>query len=262
MPLKVRSYPPNQLESPVARSLHDLKVTLNGVEPSIWRRLSVPSEYTLADLHNVLQLAMGWTNSHLHQFLTDGFRYCPPDPEDEIAVDTPTDDSASVRLYEVLRSPGRRLLYEYDFGDSWEHDLEVEAIRPAAKGEDGPRCTGGERACPPEDCGGYGGYENFLQAIQDLKNPEHEEMLTWSGGRFDAEAFDPRRVNKLLVAYAVRRRAWLRGPVPRDTASGPYREERIDLLATILEARDRESERERRAVLKWRVPMKTRKREA
>lgn len=260
VPPNVRSHPPNRLKAPAARSVHALKVTLKGVEPWIWRRLTVPSDYSLADLHDVLQLAMGWTNSHLHQFLAGGFRYCPPDPEDELAEDVPTDDSASIRLYEVLRIPGARLVYEYDFGDSWEHDLEVETIRPAAKGEATPSCAAGERACPPEDCGGYSGYEDFLRAIQDPINPEHEEMLSWCGGSFDAEAFDRRRVNQLLDTYAARRRAWLRGPLPRDTTSGRYKEERIDLLARILEARDRESERQRRTALKWRAPTKARKR--
>lgn len=227
--------------------MHRLRVALLEVRPEVWREVSVPSDYTLADLHDILQLAIGWTNSHLHVFSSGLVRYLPPDPDDELAESHPSMDSASVRLFEVLPQPGSRIQYEYDFGDGWEHSIVVKDILPAGQQEGGPQCSAGARACPPEDCGGYSGYASLLQAIRDPADPEHEEMLTWCGGWFDPEGFDLARVNRLLSTYAARRRAWSRGPVPRDTASDQYREQRIDLLARILEARDREMDKEHKS---------------
>ena len=246
MPSRTRRQVAGEIVPASVSSHHELTVNLNGPEPRIWRSLSVPSDYTLADLHDVLQLAMGWTNSHLHQFRAGTVRYCPPDPEDELATSFPTLDSATAHLFEELALPGSSLVYEYDFGDSWEHGISAEAIRPATREDDPPRCLAGARASPPEDCGGWPGYENFLRAIRDPDDPEHDDTLRWCGGWFDPEAFDLEGTNRLLATYAVRRRAWLRGPVPKDTAGRRYQDQRIDLLARILSARDRRREKERR----------------
>lgn len=247
MPSAAHGKSPARLAPPLIRSVHELRIALLEVKPPVWREVSVPSDYTLADLHDVLQLAVGWTNSHLHQFHAGAVRYAPPSAEDEFYDATPPLDTEGVRLFEALPQPGRQLIYEYDFGDGWEHSIRVERILPARAGDDNPRCLAGAGACPPEDCGGYSGYASFLQAIRDPKDPAHEEMLSWGGGWFDPEGFDLVLVNRLLSTYAARRRTWQRGPVPKDRASDRYREQRIDLLARILEARDRAMDKERKA---------------
>ncbi len=169
------------------------------VVPEVWRQVEVPSDYALADLHDVLQLAMGWTNSHLHQFHVGSVRYSPPNPEDEFYDTTPPLDTAGVRLFEALPQPRRQLVYEYDFGDGWEHSVQVEAIKPARPADDVPRCLSGAGACPPEDCGGASGYGDFVKAIRDPKHPEHDGMLDWCGGTFDPAAFDLGEVNEFLA---------------------------------------------------------------
>ena len=171
-----------------------LKVTLSGIHPLIWRRLEVSAGYTLAQLHRVLQAAMGWTGTHLHQFLAGDHRYGPRDPE---MADEQRDEEAT-RVGYVLESPGDRIAYEYDFGDGWEHDIVLEGVSMPEVGVGYPVCVGGERACPPEDCGGIPGYSDFLEAVRDPSHPEHANLMEWVGGEFDPESFSVEGVNRLL----------------------------------------------------------------
>ena len=173
-----------------------LKMSLVEIEPEIWRRLVVPRGVRLDRLHEIFQVAMGWTNSHLHEFRAGDTRYGEPDPEyDEGDVR----DERSVRLFEVAPGVNDSFLYQYDFGDSWEHRVVVEKIlTPEESPPDLPVCLAGARACPPEDCGGVPGYEGFLEAIRDPTHEEHQAMLAWVGGKFDAEAFDLGKVNRRL----------------------------------------------------------------
>jgi len=166
--------------------LYRLKVTLRGIRPAIWRRLEVPADLSLFDLHAVLQPAMGWTNSHMHQFIHAGVYYGVPDRE----FGTPMASERRTRLHDLLQRPKDRITYEYDFGDSWEHEIVLEAIEEPRKGVKYPRVIDGQRACPPEDVGGPPGYEEFVAAIRDPSHEEHESMRTWAGGEFDPEAFD------------------------------------------------------------------------
>jgi hypothetical protein len=166
-------------------SVHIIKVTLSGVRPPIWRRIAVPSGFTLGQLHDVIQVAMGWTQSHLHQFVIDETVYS--DPTFELGLEV--EDESSITVAEALPGKGRRAIYEYDFGDGWRHLLLVEKVGPAEPGVKAPVCLNGARACPPEDCGGPYGYQRFLEAIRDPQHPEHQEMLEWVGGGFDPEAF-------------------------------------------------------------------------
>ena len=182
-------------------ALYQLKVTLAEIEPPIWRRLLVPADVTLADLHRVLQTAMGWTDSHLHQFLVGEESYGVPHPGDLEEMH----DEKKARLRD-LASNGEGFVYEYDFGDGWQHEVVVEKSAPHEKGAPYPVCVGGERACPPEDCGGVYGYENLLQVLADPDHEEHEELKEWVGGSFDAEAFDARQVSAALARRAGRRR--------------------------------------------------------
>jgi len=171
-----------------------LKVTLRGTKPPIWRRVLVPSDITLSKLHRVLQVLMGWGDCHLHLFAAGGIEYGTPDPEYDFACK----NERNVRLDSVLRAPKDRMLYEYDFGDGWQHDVVLEKIVPREPDLRYPLVTGGKRACPPEDVGGVWGYEEFVEAIRDPQHPEHDEMLEWCGEDFDPEAFDVAVANRVF----------------------------------------------------------------
>lgn len=173
--------------------IYQIKVTLKHVEPPIWRRLEVPGDIKLGNLHRVLQETMGWTDSHMHAFHVGRDTYGAPDPEfpDEIKSER------NVRL-DAIAEEGDTIVYEYDFGDGWEHALSIEKVSLAEPGSHYPRCTAGSRACPPEDCGGPPGYEYLLEVLRDPKHEEHEEMREWVAEDFDSEAFDTEAVNKAL----------------------------------------------------------------
>jgi hypothetical protein len=175
---------------------YQLKVSLLEIEPEIWRQLRVPGGASLDRLHEIFQVAMGWTNSHLHQFSVGDIRYGVPDPDfDQGDVR----DERNVRLCEVATRANGSFVYEYDFGDGWEHRVVVEKIlTPEERSADIPVCLAGARACPPEDCGGVPGYESFLEVRRDPTHEDHQAMLKWVGGSFDPEAFDPNKVNKRL----------------------------------------------------------------
>ncbi|OGA79132.1 MAG: hypothetical protein A3G81_00270 [Betaproteobacteria bacterium RIFCSPLOWO2_12_FULL_65_14] len=193
--------------------MYQIKVTLNGVRPSIWRRLVVPSSLSLMDLHDVLQVAMGWMDSHLHQFVARGKLYGQPDPEFGMG----RINEKRVRLDEVLRTEKDAMTYEYDFGDGWEHKIVLEKVLGNAEEHAAPSCIAGARACPPEDCGGVWGYANLLKVISNSSNPEHEEMLEWLGDGFDPERFDVSVINSVLV------RMTRRGLTTRSRATGRKR---------------------------------------
>ena len=171
---------------PSQPSLYQLKVTLRDIRPPIWRRFLVPENISLRRLHDALQMVMGWGDSHLHEFDVDGVLYGPPDRE----LGEPRESETRTKLNQVLRSPGDRLNYEYDFGDGWSHVVLLEKIREGGAAKFYPMLVAGRRACPPEDVGGPPGYLNFLEALADPQHPEHAEMLQWAGGSFDPEAFD------------------------------------------------------------------------
>lgn len=173
--------------------IYQIKVTLNYTQPPIWRRIEVPSDIKLGKLHHVLQEAMGWTDSHLHAFRIGSETYGKPEPD----MDYEVKNERNTRL-DAVAAEGDTLVYEYDFGDGWEHALKIEKIFPAEPKVRYPRCTAGKRACPPEDCGGPPGYEYLLEVLRDPKHEEHEEMREWVAEDFDSEAFDLVEVNKAL----------------------------------------------------------------
>lgn len=181
-------------------AVYHLKVVLIGSQPPIWRMLQVPGDANLGWLHAVLQVALGWTNSHLHHFLTGEARYSDPRQfEGEGFDDEPDRDEAGVTLAEIAPEEGTRFQYEYDFGDSWEYEITVAKIlAPGAAGAAAAVCLDGARACPPEDCGGVWGYEELLKTLANPKDPEHESMKEWLGRPFDAEAFDVAEANRWL----------------------------------------------------------------
>lgn len=178
---------------PAAATIFQLKIELRAMRPPVWRRVLVPGRISLAVLHEVIQVAMGWTDSHLHDFEVDGVRYGVPDPDWGIEVL----DESRVTLDRVA-AEGRRLHYTYDFGDGWEHVVTVEQVLAAEAGMRYPSCVAGRRACPPEDVGGPWGYEEFLVAIRDPAHAEHAHRLEWIGGSFDPDAFDRAEVNEVF----------------------------------------------------------------
>lgn len=180
-------------------ALYQFKITLLGVEPAIWRRIQV-QDCTLDKLHEHIQTAMGWTNSHLHQFEIKGKRYGDPELLDDGFDGFECQDSTITLISKIMPKGGKRFdfRYEYDFGDSWEHEVLFEGspkVDPKAKY---PLCVEGERACPPEDCGGVSGYEEFLEAVCNPKHKEHESMLRWVGGRFDPEEFNAQTATEAM----------------------------------------------------------------
>jgi hypothetical protein len=178
--------------------IFQIKVALVGSDPEIWRRLLVPASITLAALHNVLQIAMGWDNSHLYEFRKGKQCYGMPNPDEEFYNVPRTIDDRKVRLDEILLRVGSNFVYTYDMGDSWEHSVVVEKRLPADPDVAYPVCTGGERACPPEDCGGVGGFYRVLEAIQNPEDAEAKELLEWVGEGYDPEAFSVEDVNRAL----------------------------------------------------------------
>ena len=175
-------------------NIYQIKIVLYDSKPPIWRRLLVPDSISLYKLHQIIQIAMGWSDSHLHQFIIHGEYYSIPHPEDN----RPIIDERSYRLGQIAPSEGDKFIYEYDFGDSWDHEVLVEKILPPEPGVKYPVCIKGKRACPPDDVGGIGGYEYFLTVMSDPNHDEHARLLTWWGGEFDPEEFDIEEINRVL----------------------------------------------------------------
>jgi len=238
--------------------VHYLRVTLNGTKPPIWRRVAVRSNITLGELHEVIQIVMGWTDGHLHQFILRDKkprpqRQTPPKttvivekkvidlpggrkgylistkPHDDSVISIPAkpapwfdtgarcfvtkvtpwgdptemegEDENAVTLGEVCPKIKSKLIYEYDFGDGWEHTIEVQKIVAPELDVEYPVCLSGKKACPPEDCGGVWGYYELLETIADPKHEEHEDMLEWLGGEFDPDTFNLKEVNVILAEW-------------------------------------------------------------
>lgn len=177
----------------MGKTAYQLKATILDTKPPVWRRVVVLGDTTLAELHDVLQAAFGWWDCHLHEFEIGAVRYGVDDGEDW----DPPKDERRAKVRDLVRE-GSTFLYVYDFGDYWRHRIVVENVLDAEAGTRYPTCIGGRRACPPEDCGGPWGYHDFLAAIADPNHEEHESMLTWVGGSFHADAFEPREFERRL----------------------------------------------------------------
>ncbi|MGN9841097.1 plasmid pRiA4b ORF-3 family protein [Nonomuraea sp. H19] len=197
---------------PVRRSLgeagpgepvYELKVTLLDTdEPVVWRRLRVSAGISLARLHRILAVAMGWADYHLHLFTVGGQLYGRPSREWDLDV---LDETATT-LAEVAGGDGARISWEYDLGDSWEHEIVIERAMTAEDGVRYPAVVAGEGACPPEDCGGTWGYREFRAALADPRHEEHEHLVRWAGlagaAEFDPEAFDLEAVRRAVLKIA------------------------------------------------------------
>lgn len=177
--------------------IYQVKITLKHSKPPIWRRLLVRSDVTLEVFHYIIQTAFDWTNAHLHQFIVDGTHYYG-EPHPDYYPDIQMVDERKVRLDQIVIGEGDKFIYEYDFGDSWEHVVLVEKVLEPEPGHQYPVCVKGKRACPPEDVGGVWGYDTFLEAIRHPEHPEHDMYVEWIGYEFDPEEFDLEETNAFL----------------------------------------------------------------
>ncbi len=196
----VAALPAKRKKSGRPAPVYQLKVSLRGTKPPIWRRLEVAADISLARLHTVIQVAFGWDDSHLHAFETPYGSFGVADAELGHRAEAP------VTLEQVARSVNSKLCYTYDLGDDWEHDIVVEKVLDRADPAAYPRCTGGRRAAPPDDCGGVWGYAELVETLSDPTHPEHEERLEWMGlddtAGFDPDRFDPDAVTRALSNLA------------------------------------------------------------
>lgn len=184
------------------KSHYQIKISLNGIRPPIWRRLIVDSSILLPDLHDVIQSAMGWFNGHLHQFRVGRDFFSGPMEDDGMGGMfgmEGTHDYRDVRLRDVLVTDKQKIYYEYDFGDGWDHTVLLEKQIDDYEGP-APVCIKGKRACPPEDCGGPGGYMHMLQVLEDPEDDEYEDYIDWVGDDFDPEELDIDGINIQLGA--------------------------------------------------------------
>lgn len=174
------------------------RIDLLESQPSIWRRFRVPADLPLSDLHDVIQVVMGWTDSHLHEFIVRDQRYGEasdewPDPDQAPA------DEQQFRIDQLVNQPGEQLGYLYDFGDHWGHRLTLEAVDPPGAHAEPIKCLDGARRCPPEDVGGLHGYIEFLEAARNPTHPDHASMLRWAGGEFDPDYLEIEDINTELA---------------------------------------------------------------
>jgi hypothetical protein len=182
-----------------ANQAYQFKVTLREIEPPIWRRIVVPAKYSFWDLHVAIQDSMGWLDYHLHLF-----RIREPKSGDVVEIGIPNDEPFDdeipcmpgwdVAIADYFTKAGDSAEYLYDFGDDWQHVVTLEAMVDRVPKTRYPQCLAGSRACPPEDCGGVGGYENVLRVIADPSDEEYESMMEWLGGEYDPEAFEPAQI--------------------------------------------------------------------
>jgi hypothetical protein len=184
-----------------ADSLHEiatLRIELLDTDPAIWRQVEVPTSMTLKGLHDVVQAAMGWYNRHLWELRQGKQRYGQPIPGDDWGG-APTIKADKVRLREILKPRKTVLTYTYDFGDCWEHRLTLTDVRQGDRELEYPRYIAGERAAPPEDCGGVPGFYDALEALADPEHPGHAEIADWFDG------YDPDTIDEFVLKIALSR---------------------------------------------------------
>jgi len=170
-----------------------LRITIPDIEPEIWREILIKNDITFKKLHEIIQLSFGWTNSHLYNFDVNGILFSMPDKEFEN-----NDLDAKNKITEFLIEKGQKALYTYDFGDYWEHEIEIVDVLKKEKGIRYPKCLDGRRNGPPEDCGGIPGYEDVIDALTSKDKGEYEDLLEWLGN-YDPEKFDIDKINKAIL---------------------------------------------------------------
>ena len=192
--------------------IYQFRIELREIKPTIWRVIQVPSEYSFWDLHVAIQDAMGWLEYHLHTFL-----FQTPHKTKNTEIGIPDDEFTDhevlpgwkIPMIGYFTEPGKSAIYDYDFGDGWSHYVLLEGILLKEKGVKYPLCLGGERACPPEDCGGVPGYYELLKILREPNHPEYEDYIEWLKGHaknyfpYEPDNFDPGK-----VAFGDPRKRW------------------------------------------------------
>ncbi len=181
----------------MAKQIFQIKLALRNSKPNIWRRLLVPSNLLLSDFHKIIQTAMGWTNSHLHQFIKNKTYYSVK-MDDDFWDEGISIDYKKIKISDLLKLEKEKIIYEYDFGDSWEHDVILEKILPFDNKLKYPVCLAGKMCCPPEDCGGVWGYMDMLEILKQPEHEEYESFVEWLGDDFDPKYFEIEEINEML----------------------------------------------------------------
>lgn len=181
-------------------TIYQIHVSLEEVQPQIWRQLLIPSNLLLSDLHNIIQTVMGWEDAHLHQFIKNKMYYTVQYPDDDFWDDDISIDykKKKIRISDLLLKENEKIIYEYDFGDCWEHEILLEKILPIDNKQKYPVCLAGKMSCPPEDCGGAWGYMNMLEILNQPEHEEYNSYIDWLGDEFDPKYFDKDNINKSL----------------------------------------------------------------
>lgn len=233
----------------VQHVVYQIKIVLLGTRPPIWRRVLVPADFTLAQLHDVVQATMSWEDCHFHQFYIGNRRFGVPDPNDALMGGSPTVNEKKACLANVLNKIGSKATYIYDFGDSWEHALTVEKIVAAESNVAYPLCTDGKLAGPPEDCGGIPGFYHMLEALSDPNHEDHEDMRDWIDS-FDPEAFSVDAVNQRMrkIFRSSRKPKRTRVAKPESAVPRPSMEDLQAMLQTIETALERPRSKQRQRI--------------
>ena len=182
----------------MTKMTYQIQIALRGSKPKIWRRILVPSDLLLSDFHKIIQTTMGWTNSHLHQFIQNRTFYTRRMEDDGFWDEMDNVDYSKIKVSDLLKKEKDRITYEYDFGDSWEHDIILEKIEKNGTNKNIPTCLTGKNNCPPEDCGGIWGYSDMLEILKHPDHEEYEEYVEWLGEEFDLKNFDKIKINERL----------------------------------------------------------------
>ncbi len=177
---------------------YQIQIALRKFQPKIWRRILVSPDLLLTDFHKIIQTAMGWTNTHLHQFIKNRKYYAKKLEDDYFWDESDNVDYSKLRISDLLKKEKDKVIYEYDFGDGWEHDIILEKILPEEENVITPICIKGKNNCPPEDCGGVWGYVNMLEILENPDHQEYKELIEWLGGKFDPTYFDIDDINEAL----------------------------------------------------------------
>jgi hypothetical protein len=193
---------------PSKTDIVQIRITLLDVQPPVWRRVLAPATLPLHRMHATIQAAMGWLDQHLYEFQAGDRRYGEADPEDGPA--SSVTDARTVKLSSLIEKGVDRLLYIYDFGDEWRHEIVVEDVRPGDPGVDYPCFVEGERRCPPEDCGGPPGYQSFLEAITNPTHPYHADAMEWYGDEYDPDDIERFIIDAQMSRIARARRGGLK----------------------------------------------------
>ena len=188
-------------QSQQQKNIYQFKITLIDINPKIWRWIQVPEDYSFYELHEAIQAAMGWDDCHLHKFeilspKNDMIESIGTVDNSNWSLDIEPLDESNIKISQYFLMDNRRAIYEYDFGDNWEHEILLEKILQAQKGDNYPKCIDGENACPPEDCGGVWGYKILLESLNNPKHQEYSLNKEWFSldKEFDPEKFDANAV--------------------------------------------------------------------